>query len=351
MIHWQNTLVSPSDTVKDAMQVLDRSTVQIVLVVDEERRLLGAVTDGDVRRSILAGIPVEAPVHKIMNRNPRFCSVNDSREVVLSLMKAAKLHQIPLLDKNRRVQGLEVIDDLFYNGVRDNWVILMAGGYGSRLRPYTDSLPKPLVEVGQTPILEIIIRELQKYGLSKFIITLHYKQEMIREYFGDGSRWNVRIEYVQEKEKLGTAGALGLLPEIGSSPLLVMNSDLLTNVNFSLLLDYHSEHDAAATMCVREYTVQVPFGVASLDNNRLVSLEEKPEQKFFVNAGIYILENSVLEYISPNQKMDMNELLDFLLKKNQRVNVFPIREYWLDVGREFDLEKANREFPEHFSQE
>ncbi len=341
-------MVQPSTPVLEVMQVLDSSKLQIVLVVDEQRKLLGSVTDGDIRRGILAGVSVEAPVERIMNRAPRACSVNDSRETVLASMKATKLHQIPLVDEDMRVQGLEVIDELIQNGGRDNWVVLMAGGYGSRLRPHTDNCPKPLLEVGQSPLLEIIIKELRKYGLRKFFIALHYKKEMIRDYFGDGKKWNVRIEYIQEEEKLGTAGALGLLPEKPTAPLLVMNSDLLTNVNYSLLFDYHREHGAAASMCVREYVMQVPFGVAKLDKHRLVSIEEKPKQHFFVNAGIYLLEPSALDLIAPNQRLDMNELLEELLRRKQQVNVFPIREYWLDVGRETDLEKANKEYPEYF---
>ncbi len=349
MTVWKQALTSPSTPLLDVMRTLDSSTLQIVLVVNENRQLLGTVTDGDIRRGILAGISVEAPVEKIMNKTPRVCSANDSRETILSLMRTKKLHQIPLVDKDMRVKGLEVIDELIQNGERDNWVVLMAGGYGSRLRPHTDNCPKPLLEVGESPILEIIIKELRKYGLRKFYISLHYKKEMIRDYFGDGSKWDVRIEYIQEKKKLGTAGALGLLPEKTTSPLLVMNSDLLTNVNYSLLFDYHREHESSATMCVREYTVQVPFGVAKLDKHKLVSIEEKPSQQFFVNAGIYILEPSVLNLITPDQHLDMNELLEQLLQRKQQVSVFPIREYWLDVGRETDLEQANREYPEYFT--
>jgi dTDP-glucose pyrophosphorylase/predicted transcriptional regulator len=348
MKDWKKVLVSPDASIRDAIRIIDQGALKIALVVDGENRLVGTVSDGDVRRGILGCCDLESAVSGIMNSSPSVAGKNDGREKILALMRQKQIHQIPLVDEEGVLIGLEVIDSLLNMGRRENWVVLMAGGLGSRLKQLTAGTPKPLLMVGDKPILETILDNFIEHGFSRFFISVNYKSEMIEEYFGDGSRWGVRIEYLREDRKLGTAGALGLLPEKPSAPVLVMNGDLLTKVNFRHLLDFHTEQLSFATMCVREYDFQVPYGVVRLDRHRLLSIEEKPVQRFFVNAGIYVLDPDVLEAIPHSAYLDMPSLFGDLVARKKETAVFPIREYWLDIGRMDDFERAQADFAEVF---
>ena len=348
MKDWKNVLVSPDTSIREAIRIIDQGALKIALVVDEGSRLVGTVSDGDIRRGILKGCELENPVQQIMNTSPSVAGKNDGREKILSLMRQKQIYQIPLVDGDGFLVGLEVIDTILAPPQRNNWVVLMAGGLGTRLKQLTADTPKPLLKVGDKPILETILGNFIEHGFNRFFISVNYKSEMIEEYFGDGSRWGVQIDYLREDKKLGTAGALGLLPEKPSAPLLVMNGDLLTKVNFQQLLDFHIEHNSTATMCVREYDFQVPYGVVKLDQHRILSIEEKPIQRFFVNAGIYILQPEVLDLIPNGLPLDMPALFDKLLELEKETAVFPVREYWLDIGRMDDFERANGEFDKVF---
>jgi len=345
---WKNVLLSPCTSIREAIRVIDEGALKIALVVDDENRLLGTVSDGDIRRGILKNCDLESTVQKVMNTSPFVADINDGRDKILALMRQKQLYQIPLLDSAGVLIGLEVIDNFLSTERRDNWVVLMAGGLGTRLKQLTADTPKPLLKIGDKPILETILFNFIEYGFSRFFISVNYKSEMIEEYFGDGSRWGIQIEYLREHKKLGTAGALSLMLEKPSAPIVVMNGDLLTKVNFQQLLEFHSEHKAAATMCVREYDFQVPYGVVTLDNHRILSIEEKPIQRFFVNAGIYILDPEVLDVIPCDTCVDMPLLFDQLLLQKKETTVFPIREYWLDIGRIDDFERAQMDFAEVF---
>jgi NDP-sugar pyrophosphorylase family protein len=309
-------------------------------VVDESNRLLGTVTDGDIRRGILRGVPMSESVVRIMNRNPRTAARNEGPTRILQWMKEHLLHHIPVLDEKGCVVGIELLDELIQSRPKENWVVIMAGGLGDRLKPLTADCPKPLLKVGTKPILETILENFLEYGLRHFFLSVNYKEEMVREYFGDGSRWNVSIEYLQEEERMGTAGALGLLLEKPAQPLIVMNGDVLTKVNFQHLLDFHLEQKAVATMAVREYDFQVPFGVVKIEGQSIVNIDEKPLQRFFVNAGIYVLEPQALEWIPKKTYLDMPHLFNQLAKARAKTIAFPIREYWLDVGLLQNYEKA-----------
>jgi NDP-sugar pyrophosphorylase family protein len=225
----------------------------------------------------------------------------------------------------------------------------MAGGFGKRLKPLTDSTPKPLLKVGNKPILENILEQFIATGFHKFYISTHYKAEMVREYFGDGSNWNVSIEYIHEETPLGTAGGLGLLPNnLTKLPILVMNGDLLTKVNFEQLLNFHLQEGGAATMCVREYDFQVPYGVIKADGRRIISIQEKPIQSFFVNAGIYVLNPSILDAVDGKNYLDMTQLLEDKIENDEQVNLFPIHEYWLDIGGSKQFDRAQKDLRELF---
>lgn len=336
--------VSPTLSILETIAVIDREGIQIALVVDEKNCLKGTVTDGDIRRGILNEIELKAPVSSIMNAKPTIAYSSASKAEILGIMKAKGLRHLPILDAGDRVLKLEFLDELIASAKRPNPVLLMAGGEGARLRPLTQDCPKPLLNVGGRPILETIILQLSSYGFHDFFISIHYKGEMIREYFGNGSKWGVSIRYLEEQEKLGTAGALNLLPEPPKSPLIVMNGDLLTKINFEQLLEFHIEQKAVATMGIREYDFRVPYGVVRLDGEQLTSIDEKPLQKFFVNAGIYVLDPSIFKDLARGRKIDMPELFRVAIERKEIVSAFPIREYWLDIGKPDDFERANFDF-------
>lgn len=344
MNDFRQILVEPDISIRDTIELIDASAMQIALVMAQDGKLLGTVTDGDIRRGILGGVALEDMVTAVMNRQPSVCHQEEEREVILSRMRAKRLHHMPVVDDAGCLVGLETLDELLAPKERDNLVVLMAGGLGTRLRPLTEDCPKPMLKIGGRPILETILLNFIEYGYRRFYISVNYKSEAITDYFGDGSRWGASIQYLHESNKLGTAGALSLLPELPDRPILVMNGDLLTKVNFAQLLNFHVSHQAKATMCVREYDFQVPYGVVSLDRHRIMAIEEKPIQRFFVNAGIYILEPEVLRFIPPQSYFDMPALFDEIRKHELAAAAFPLREYWLDIGQMADFEKASGEY-------
>lgn len=344
MKDWKQIAVSPETPIRNVLAIIDQGALQIALVVDENDRLMGTVTDGDVRRGILRGVDLDEPVRRVFNENSVTVSVDDDVTFIQRLMKDKYARQIPMLDHDGRVVRLYLLKDFLREDKRDIPVLLMAGGLGTRLKPLTDDCPKPLLRIGGRPILEIILENFIEHGFRQFYFSVNYKAKMIEDYFGDGSRWGATIEYLREKKKMGTAGALSLIPEQPTVPIIVMNGDLLTKVNFQHLLAFHKENENPATICVSEYGFRVPFGVVQVENNRLIGLREKPEHKFFVNAGIYILEPEVLNLIPKNEFFDMTSLFEELILRNNDVAVFPLREYWLDVGRLGDYEQAKDEY-------
>jgi len=344
MKNWESTLVAPATRLEKAISILDKEALRLVMVVDAGRRLLGTLTDGDVRRALIKHMDLGTPVTDVMCRSPRTATRDWTREQKLALMEQHQLLHIPVLDDAGRVVGLETLHGLLQRSRRDNPVFLMAGGFGTRLRPLTDSCPKPLLKVGDKPILELILEGFVDAGFHRFYISTHYMPEMIRAHFGDGSRWGVDIQYVHEENPLGTGGALGLLPhdEI-SLPVFVMNGDLLTNLNVQNLLDFHNANPAAATMCVREYEHRVPYGVIQSEGHRIRSMVEKPLYQYFINAGIYLLSPELVKSVRPNTKVDMPTLLEEQIAQGKAVNMFPVYEYWLDIGRMEDFQRAQNE--------
>ncbi len=345
---WTDALVKESDSIREAMKRIDQSGLQIAVITDGGRRLRGVVTDGDIRRGILEGTDLDAPVYTVMNEDPITARPQEDRESLIDRMQACGVRQIPLVDDEGHVVRIEVLDHLLEPEARPNPVVLMAGGLGTRLRPLTEDCPKPLLEVGDKPILETILEGFIAYGFRRFYLSVNYKAGMIEDYFGDGSDWDVDISYVHEEQRLGTAGPLSLLPEQPDETMIVMNGDLLTNLNYAHLLDFHREHDAAATMCVREHETQVPYGVIETDDQYMEGIEEKPTEHYFVNAGIYVLESETLEYVPEKEFLDMPELFERLIDGGREATVFPVREYWQDVGRQEDFRRANGEYEDVF---
>ncbi len=346
MKNWRTLLIAPSASIRDAIARIDSGNAQIVLVTDAEGTLIGTVTDGDVRRGLLRGKTLDDPVSDVMNPSPAKAGQRDDRASILALMKRKLIHQVPLVDERNRVTGLETLDELLQPERRGNPVVLIAGGLGTRLRPLTDHVPKPMLEVGGKPILESTVENLIDYGFTKFYLAVNYKAETIERHFGNGSAWDVSIEYIRETEKLGTAGPLSLLPAPPTSPVLVMNADILTRVNFSRLLDFHAESGAAATVCVREYTYAIPYGVVQMNENLLTRIDEKPVHRALISAGIYVLEPQALRHLPKGGYYDMPTLLQDLVQRGLRLTGFPIHEYWLDIGKWEDLQCAHEYFSE-----
>jgi dTDP-glucose pyrophosphorylase/predicted transcriptional regulator len=339
--------VTESMPLLEALRRIDKGNLQLA-VVERDGWIVGTVTDGDVRRGLLNGVSLDAPVEQVMNRTPITAPAGISDTAALTLMRRKSIHQLPIVDAEGKVIDVKLIDDLVTASQSDHWVVLMAGGLGSRLKPLTDDLPKPLIKVGDKPILETVLGGFIKSGFGKFFISVNYKADMIREYFGDGSAWGVEIEYLQERDRLGTAGALALMPERPTQPFFVMNGDLLTTVNFEQMLKYHREHKAFTTVCVREHSVTVPFGVVDFDDHRVLGIREKPTQKFFVNAGVYLLDPGVLEFLRQEEVIDMPTLIERTIADDKPSIAFPLREYWIDVGRLDDLQRASDEFQRIF---
>lgn len=335
-------------TILQAIEIIDASAQQIGLVMNKDNELLGTLTDGDIRRGLLKGISLEQSVSLVMNVSPTVVHLGESRDYTLALMKQTHLRQIPIVDQNNRVVGLETIDNLLVTNSQDNWIILMAGGLGTRLGDLTRQCPKPLIQVGGKPLLETIVGNFKEYGFHNIFLSVNYKAEMIESYFKNGSELGVNINYLHEQKRLGTAGALSLLKQKPDKPIIIMNGDLLTKINFQQLLDYHIQHKGMATMCVRAYSYQVPYGVVRIEGERLMAIDEKPVQDFFVNAGIYVLEPEALQWIPENSYYDMPSLFEELISKGMQTNVFPIREYWIDIGQRDDLDLANGQYQEVF---
>jgi dTDP-glucose pyrophosphorylase len=346
---WRDTVIGSDATILNAVQCLDRTGAQICLVCDADGRLAGTVTDGDIRRGLLKALTLEASVTQVMNRDPLVGAPGDTPGELLEIMSRSLLRQIPIVDAQRRVIDLKVWNDLSRAGrIRDNWVILMAGGQGNRLRPLTDERPKPLLTVGRKPLLESTLEAFLVFGFRRFFISVNYKADMVKAHFGDGHRWGCEIAYLEEETQLGTAGALGLLPDRPTEPLIVMNGDVLTKVNFETLLEAHRKHQAAATMCVREYEFTVPFGVIDIEDHRIRGIAEKPVHRSFVNAGIYVLEPRALDRVPKGERLDMTELFGSLVAAGETTAAFPIWEYWIDVGRIDDFNQANFDYSRIF---
>ena len=336
-------LLGPDASLLSAIERMDAVRRKLILIVDDERRLLGAVTDGDIRRGLMRRLTMDSPVREVMNPDPVALKAGGSEaEAVLSLSERG-VTLAPVLDREGRVIGLYP-DTVGAAAARDNLVVIMAGGRGVRLAPLTQHCPKPMLKVAGRPLLETIIERLRAQGFGRFRLAVNYLAEMIEDHFGDGSAMGVEIQYLREDNPRGTAGALSLLTDPPGGPMLVMNGDVLTRMSFGDLIDFHAEQGARASLCVREHAFQTPHGVAEVDGTRLVSLREKPTFRWLANAGVYCLDPSVLARVPAEGLYDMPELLAALAADGETVGAYPIHEYWLDIGRPPDFESAQNDF-------
>ena len=344
----EDIIVKESTSILEVLQIIDKSSKQLAIVVDDNKRLLGTISDGDIRRALLNNISLNESVKDIYFKTPTVANINNSKEEIINICRVKKIHQIPIVDDNGNLIGIEILDELIKPKDKTNKVILMVGGLGTRLRPLTETTPKPMLKVGNKPILQTIVEKFAEYGYTNIIMCVNYKSHIIQDYFKDGSDFGVNIEYILENQRMGTAGALSLLKEKPNEPFFVMNGDLLTNVNFEHLHNYHIATNSIGTMCVREYDFQVPYGVVNIKDSKIASIEEKPTHKFFVSAGIYMLSSEVLNYIPENQFYDMPTLFEKIISEGKNAISFPLREYWLDIGKMEEYKKANDEYSEIF---
>lgn len=344
MKNWESILLNPNTTLKDAISIVDAGCVQIALVVDESMRLIGTVADGDIRRALIGGATLEVRCSEIMNAKPTTAMIGTSNEKLLTIMRRGAFHQVPLVDKDGVLYGLATVDEIIGSVNRDNSVVIMAGGLGTRLYPLTADCPKPMLKVGGKPILENIIMSFVGQGFRKFYLSVNYKAEMISEYFGDGSNWGADIAYIYEKERLGTAGSLSLLPENPKSSIIVMNGDLLTHADFSDIIQFHEKNTAAATLVTREYENTIPFGVVNVDGNIVKNIDEKPTTRHLVSTGIYALSPQSLNYVKKNEYLDMPNLIVRLVNNGMNTVAYKYQDYWLDIGRVEEFERAQNEW-------
>ncbi len=330
-------------TIREVVALIDRGAAQIALVT-ESHRLIGIVTDGDVRRGLLRGESLDAPLATIMRRNFRSLPADSTPAEALTLMQRETLHQVPALDEAGRAVHLFLLEDLIKPKKLPNSVVIMAGGEGKRLQPLTRDRPKPMLRVAGKPLLEIILKQCLDAGFEDFYISVNYLKEQIQSHFQDGSAWGARIQYLEEEKPLGTAGALSLLLQRPEHPFLVLNGDILSRVDYTHLLRFHADNQSTATLCVREHSTQIPYGVVRMDDMKVVALEEKPVLTHYVNAGIYLLNPEVLDLVPRDAFLDMPQLLETTAQHGKSVCAFPIHEYWLDIGLPETLERAHGEW-------
>jgi dTDP-glucose pyrophosphorylase len=347
MKSWQKAIVGTEATVSEAIAAIESGSIQIALVL-EAGRLVGIVTDGDIRRGLLKGVSLDSRATAVMNTQPVSAPVSLARDERLRLMRQKSIKQLPLVNASGMVVGVETFDDLIEPPQYGNPVLIMAGGLGERLGALTREVPKPMLHVGGRPLLETIVRNFVQQGFRNIYISVNYKADLIRSHFGDGSSLGAMITYLHETERLGTAGALGLFPAPPELPLVVTNGDILTTINYGALLDFHNTTPAEATMAVREHKVHVPYGVVTASDGYLQVIREKPTESWFVSAGIYVIGPGVFPLVDSGVKIDMPTVLERVLASKGRVAVYPIQEYWLDIGRVEDFEQAHAEFHEVF---
>jgi dTDP-glucose pyrophosphorylase len=344
----EDLFVGRGATVREVLERVSKTGKGLALAVDEERRLLGIATDGDLRKAILRGVSLDATIEAALNRTPVVVRSDVTAADALALMRQRSFRHLPVVDERGRVVELLLLDELLAPPTPLKIpAVIMAGGEGKRLRPLTEATPKPLLRVGGKPLVEILIEHLRQCGVTDVIVALHHKSEMIRDHLGDGSRLGLRLTYVEEPRPLGTMGALTLVRERLEPGALVVNADILTKCNFRAMWEFHRRQGPPAmTVGVSLHQVEIPYGEFTLRGDRVLDVDEKPRKEYPINTGIYVLEPTAIDLIPAGVYFDATDLIHALLGAGRPVAAYAIREYWLDVGRQFDFEKANRDVAE-----
>jgi dTDP-glucose pyrophosphorylase/CBS domain-containing protein len=337
---WRDAILTLDKTIADALKNINKSGSKISLIVNNKGEFQGTISDGDIRRALINGKDQKTPIQEIVNINALTVTPEIEPEIVLQIMVKNKVQQIPVVDESQKVAGLFLWDEVMLQKKFSNIMVIMAGGKGSRLSKYTKNCPKPLLPVGGKPMLERIIERAKSQGFERFLISINYLGHMIENYFSNGKKWKVDIDYIKEDKPLGTAGALGLISSKPKLPIIVSNCDIVSDFHFTELLNFHYEHNAEATMAVRLHEWENPYGVIQTKGVDIVDIEEKPIVRSHINAGVYILEPSTIDLINKNENLDMPDLFKRIKQKNLRTIVYPMYEPWLDIGRPEDYYKA-----------
>mgnify|MGYP001174995125 CR=1 FL=1 len=342
------SVINKNFSILDAINIIDKSHSKIAVVLDENNKLIGTITDGDIRRAILNKAQLDSNVQSVMNKNCFFINSNFDEDDIKKKMISKGISYVPIVDKNKHFVDLLCLNELTRTKL-NNDVVIMAGGKGTRLRPFTENCPKPMLKICGKPILELILENCIEAGFQNFYFSVNYLKENIINHFENGSKWNVNIEYLIENKELGTAGSLTLYKSKKKDPLLVLNGDVLTKIDFRKIINFHNQHNLNATMAVREESFTIPFGVVTSDGINIIGFEEKPTITKNINAGIYLLSQNVLSCIESDKYCDMPNLFRYLQTLDMKVGVFPIYEYWIDIGRKETLEKAILEWPQNIT--
>lgn len=341
----QDIFGRPQDSLREIMRIIDESSKGIAIIVDEDGQLIGTVTDGDIRRALLNGVSLEEDAEVITNKNCVFVHEHYSNTFIKNIFINKKILQIPVVDENMRVVDIIFFSDLHeQTATKENYALIMAGGLGTRLRPLTEEIPKPMLRIGNKPILEIIINQLKKYGYKNVLISVNYKSHIIENYFQDGKAFDMNIEYIRETKRMGTAGAIKLAEAYLDKPFLVLNGDILTHLNYNELMTYHEKANNAITIASKQYKIQVPYGVLRLEKDKVMEIKEKPVMEYFISGGVYCLNPEIIQHIPRDVYFDITTLIDELLAEKKPIGSFPIAEYWMDIGYIDDYNKANEEY-------
>jgi dTDP-glucose pyrophosphorylase len=340
--NWKKAVISANATLRDAAKSLTESSLKIVLVIDDSGKLLGTISDGDIRRGLLRELMLDSVVNEVLRKNPLVVPEGMSPILIRQLMTFNKIQQIPEVDSEGRILCLHTWDEFLITESISNKMVIMAGGKGTRLRPYTENCPKPMLLIGGKPMLQHIIERAREEGFSQFLLSVNYLAHIIEDYFGDGSSLNVNIEYIREESPLGTAGSLSMIGKQIDKPFVVTNGDVITDIRYSDLLEFHKRHESIATMAVRLHEWQHPFGVVQMNGLNIVGFEEKPVARSYINAGVYALSPAALQQLNQGEFCDMPMLFERLQARYHKTIAYPMHEPWLDVGRPDDLSEANK---------
>lgn len=348
---FKQVVLSSGATIIDALRVIDESGLEVALIANSKQILMGTITDGDIRRALLKNGDLHQPVKNIMNINPITAHQGTPEDEILFLMSQRSIKQVPVVDSKKKIIDLLLLKELIQKKKRPNWAVVMAGGLGKRLGKLTQTTPKPLLPVGNRPLLGTLISQLQKHGFQRIFVAVNFEAPQIKSYLKDGKDFGVSISYLEEREFLGTAGALSLLPEKPRDPFLVVNGDILTTVNFANLLHFHDYSKRAMTLCIREFNFQIPYGIVKFRGTELSKIQEKPGFNFFINSGIYVVSPEALSEVPSGCRFDMTQLVELVLKRGAGVGCFPLSEFWMDIGHLEDYQKAQMEYMQRFFEE
>jgi dTDP-glucose pyrophosphorylase len=337
---WQKVVMAPDNSIKDAFLVLNNERLGIALITDAGGILKGTVTDGDIRRGLLKGLTLESKLTEVLNSNPILADKNLNRRDVFNIMAKHKISQVPIVDKEMKLLGLHLMEEKVFPTTRTNTVVIMAGGKGTRLLPFTETTPKPMLLISGKPILEHNIIQARNQGFKNFILAINYLGNIIEEYFGDGSFLDVNIKYVKETTPLGTAGALALLNPTPQDDLVILNGDVISDINYADLLDFHLQNQAVGTMAVQPFEWVNPYGIVQTEELEIIDFHEKPTIKFLINAGIYALSPRSLNLIKNSTPLQMPNLFIEIRKEGGKTIVYPVHEKWIDVGSKESLNEA-----------